>query len=68
MDIIDISVAKRHANQLFGKLSEDIADLKYIPIDITKLSNNVGTVEMGTIVNAVNLSWWQWRFHWQCKT
>ena len=42
---------------IVGKLLEDIADLKYIPIDITKLSNNVGTVEMGTVVNAVNLTW-----------
>lgn len=40
-----------------SKLSEDIADLKYIPIDITKLSNDVGTVEIGTVVNAVNLTW-----------
>lgn len=39
------------------KLSKDIADLKYIPIDITNLSNNAGTVEMGTVVNTVNLTW-----------
>ena len=40
-----------------SKLSEEIADLKYVPIDITKMSNDVGTVEMGTVVNTVNISW-----------
>ena len=35
----------------------DIADLKYIAIDITSISNSVGTVEMGTVVRTVTITW-----------
>lgn len=34
-----------------------IADILYEPITITSFSNNVGTVEMGTTVTDVTLSW-----------
>lgn len=39
------------------QMQKDIADLKYVPIDITGISNNVGTVEMGTVVNDVTINW-----------
>lgn len=43
-------------NDLVG-IVKDIADLKYVPIVITKVTNNVGTVEIGTVVNTVTVSW-----------
>lgn len=39
------------------KIHDDIADLKYYPIKITNVTNNVGTVEMGTVVKEVTVSW-----------
>jgi hypothetical protein len=45
----------------FSKLRQDvdgiIADMNYKAIDITGFSNNVGTQEMGKIVNSVTLTW-----------
>ena len=38
-------------------LAQDVADLKYIAIDITSISNSVGTVEMGTVVRTVTITW-----------
>lgn len=38
-------------------LKDQIADLAYEPIEITAFTNNVGTVEMGSTVTAVTLSW-----------
>lgn len=40
-----------------ASIQKDIADLKYVPIDITGMSNNVGTQEMGTAVSSVTVSW-----------
>lgn len=40
-----------------NNLLNDVADLKYTPIDITKIANNVSTVEIGTVVNEVVVSW-----------
>lgn len=37
--------------------SAAIADLLYKPMEITSLSNNIGTAEMGATVNAVTLTW-----------
>lgn len=39
------------------QVKADIADLKYVAIDITNLTNNVGTVEMGSVVKEVVISW-----------
>ncbi|MBR2337990.1 MAG: hypothetical protein IKA63_00810 [Clostridia bacterium] len=38
-------------------IKKDIADLKYVPIDITHIANSVGVAEMGSTVNGVILSW-----------
>lgn len=38
-------------------LRQDVADLQYEPIDITSISNDVGTAEMGATVNQVTISW-----------
>lgn len=34
----------------------EIADLKYVPIDITGISNNVGTVELGRTITGATIS------------
>ena len=39
------------------EIRKDIADLKYVPIAITSVSNNVGTVEMGVTVEEVTITW-----------
>ena len=44
-------------NKTITDIQKDIADLKYVPIDITSISNNVGVVEMGRTINVVILSW-----------
>ena len=38
-------------------LEKEIADLKYKPIDITNVSNDVGTAELGRMVEAVKITW-----------
>lgn len=39
------------------ELEEDVADLQYKAIDVLSIANNVGTVELGTVVDAVTVSW-----------
>lgn len=39
------------------ELESDVADLLYKPIDITKFTNNVGTVEIGSTVTSVTFAW-----------
>ena len=41
----------------FEQISAEISDLKYVKIDITKFSNNIGTVEIGYVINTVTVSW-----------
>lgn len=41
----------------FAQLQKDVADLKYVPIDITSLTNNAGTKEMGAVVDSVTINW-----------
>ena len=43
--------------EAFTKLQKDVADLKYVQIDITSLTNNAGTKEMGAVVDSVTISW-----------
>jgi hypothetical protein len=40
-----------------AQMKQDIADLKYNPIDITGISNNVGTVEKGVSVTVMTVNW-----------
>ena len=40
-----------------AQMQKDIADLKYDPISITSISNNVGTVEKGYPVSQMTVSW-----------
>jgi hypothetical protein len=43
-------------NEIIAQVQKDIADLKYVPIDITQIAGGK-TVEMGTVVNDVTVSW-----------
>lgn len=38
-------------------LQQDMADLKYAAIDITSVSNSIGTVELGSTVDTVTVNW-----------
>lgn len=38
-------------------IAELRADMEYVPIDILSITNNVGTVEMGTSVTEMTVSW-----------
>lgn len=44
-------------NTDISDLKKAIADLQYNPIEITKISNNVGTVEKGVSVKEMTVSW-----------
>lgn len=39
------------------EMAQAIADLQYVAIDITSITNNVKTVEMGSTVESVTVSW-----------
>lgn len=43
--------------QTLAQMQSAIDDLQYVEIDITSVSNNVGTVELGTRVTSVTISW-----------
>lgn len=51
--IVDLSPLESEINTL----KDQVADLLYKVINITSFSNNVGTVEIGSTVTAVNLTW-----------
>ena len=40
-----------------NEVALNVADLMYKAIEITSISNNVGTVERGTVVNTVTINW-----------
>lgn len=40
-----------------GGLLKDVADLKYVPIDITSVANSIGTVELGKSIPEITLTW-----------
>lgn len=49
------------ASEAVAKIQKDIADIRadmdYTPISITGISNNIGTVEMGTAVPEMTVTW-----------
>lgn len=49
----DISALRADLTQL----QAEVADLQYVPIDITSISNSVGTVELGSTVDTVTITW-----------
>ncbi len=40
-----------------GLLKKEIADIRYIPIEILSFSNNVNIAELGSTVNEISLTW-----------
>lgn len=42
---------------IIARHEADIADLKYVPMDITSISDTVGTIPAGTILKALTISW-----------
>lgn len=44
-------------DQMLLAMQNDIADLKYVAIKITGITNNVGTVEKGSAVESVTINW-----------
>lgn len=50
-------IVDANATDELAEIRNDIADLKYVPIDITHIANNVGTKEMGSSVDSVTISW-----------
>lgn len=44
-------------NSKINKLEQDIADLKYVPIDITQITDDIVTMEIGSVVSEVTVSW-----------
>lgn len=40
-----------------ARLIAEVADLKYVPIEITSISNTVGTVEKGRVITSVTVNW-----------
>ena len=47
----------RNVAEDIAKLKSDVADLQYEPIKILAMTNNVGTVEMGTVVKSISIEW-----------
>ena len=45
------------ADSRFSAIENDIADLKYNPIEITSFSHNLPTQELGAVVSTVTLAW-----------
>lgn len=52
-----ITAVATNLDKRASAIEQEIADLKYVEIEITSISNDVGTVEMGTTVKAVTVSW-----------
>lgn len=60
-NLTEAEKAKARANigindETIAQMQQDIADLKYIPIDITRITGGK-TVEMGGVVNDVTIGW-----------
>ena len=52
-----ISTDNEDDDTRLSAIEKDIADLKYKPITVSSFTNNVNTVEIGSTVNSVTLSW-----------
>lgn len=53
----DYILGKEELDKAIAQMQSDIADLKYEPIKILSMTNNVGTVEMGTVVKSISIEW-----------
>ena len=57
LSVPDAAADAGETGKRLAAIESDIADLKYEPISITAFTNSVGNVELGTVVEAVTLSW-----------
>lgn len=55
-DMKDITDRVLNSDEI-AQIQKDLADLKYTPIYITSISNNVGTVEKGYPVSQMKVNW-----------
>ena len=56
----DYIKGKEKLDAKISKMQDDIAYLQYLSIgaiEITSITNNVGTVEMGTVVKSISIEW-----------
>lgn len=53
----DYIKGKDALDAILAGIKDDIADLQYEPIKILAMTNNVGTVEMGTVVKSISIEW-----------
>lgn len=53
----DYIKGKEALDAILAGIKDDIADLQYEPIKILSMTNNVGTVEMGTVVKSISIEW-----------
>ncbi len=56
LGISNLDGGEQLQNQM-TELQKSVADLLYVAIDITKFSHSAGTVEMGSVVDELTLSW-----------
>ena len=57
LSVPDAAADAGETGKRLAAIESDIADLMYEPISITAFTNSVGNVELGTVVEAVTLSW-----------
>lgn len=53
----DYIIGKEMLDVTLAAIQKDIEDLKYVPIDITAISNTAGTKECGTALDSLTISW-----------
>lgn len=52
-----LSIIQADYDQRLLDIESDIADLKYVPIAINTIANNIGTVEKGVTVSEMKVTW-----------
>lgn len=53
----DYIIGKEVLDNRILALETDVADLKYVPIEITGIGNNIGTMEIGSTFDSILISW-----------
>lgn len=51
------SLRRAPLDLIFADINKELADLKYVHIEVTSIGNNVGTVELGRSIDAVTVTW-----------
>lgn len=53
----DYIIGKEILDNRIKALENDVADLKYVPIAITGITNNIGTQEIGSTFDSIQIDW-----------